>query len=161
MAKRSNASVSFGIQVEGQKELSRALRVLQEKEAPFLKAALEDGAMLLRDAARRHAKPSIAASIEFVGVRGRAGAIRAIVNTKHPAGRSHEFGRVWYYRGYSGRRMRATGQPFRSERGQKPEPYLGIVKGNGAVADTQDEIKRGIERAFVLEWERIAAGGEE
>lgn len=142
----ASKTARVGIQVEGAKQLQKALRVLGEKDAPFLKEALEtSGRMLSREAGSR-APGGIGRAVKFTAVRGKPSGLRAIVNVKHPGSRSMEFGRKWY------------GRPRRRvARGQQARPYMGIIRGDAAVGATNDEVKRLISDAFDKEWERIGA----
>lgn len=156
------AGVTWGIQIEGAGALKKALRVLGETEAPFLKAALDESGKLLEDAAARRAKGGIAGGVSFRGVRGKGGGLRAVVNIKHPGARSMEFGRFNYYRGFRGRDVKTTGHKFHvgPGKGQRPQPFLGIVKGDAAIAEVQQPVTEKLQKAFADEWERIGAEGD-
>lgn len=157
MAKSKVAGTSgVGIEIQGIKQLSRALRALGETDAPFLREALDRSGRQLAGAIRRHADGGIADAVEFRGVKGGASALRAALRIKHPGSRSMEFGRVWYYRGYSGRAVKETGSRFRA-RGQKAKPFIGIVRGDAAIGEVGDEIQADLAQAFEDEWERIGA----
>ncbi|HXG36523.1 MAG TPA: hypothetical protein VNL15_06115 [Dehalococcoidia bacterium] len=151
----SKSTASWNIQLTGHKRLKKALRVLGEREAPFLKAALEEGGGLLRGAAAARATGGISSAVQFVGVQGSGGAQKAIIRVKHPGARSMEFGRKMYYRGFRGRQMKATGQRFRANRGQQARPYMGIIKNDAAIGQVGPQVKQGIEQALEREWERI------
>lgn len=160
-AKRRSGTPSWGVQTEGVADVQRALRVLAETDAPFVRAALTRSGFMLRAAAARYAKGSIASKIEFTGIKGKGGALRAIVQTNHPGARSHEFGRIWFYEGYTGRAVKKTGRRVRRDapRGQRPEPFLGIIKGDRAIADVKEPVTELLTQAFVDEFERIGNGG--
>jgi hypothetical protein len=96
----ATGTVSWGVKLEGVSTLNKALRVLQEPEAPFLKEALTKSGKLLQHAAMSRAPGGIAQKVDFVGIRGSGGGIRALIKIDHPGGRSMEFGRIWYYRAW-------------------------------------------------------------
>ena len=152
-------AVAWKIDVDGVTELRKALRVLAERDAPYLRAALEESGRELEHAAERRTHASIASTIDFAGVKGTGTGLRAVVRIRHPGGRSREFGRSFYYRDYTGRQQRATGRRFRSSPGQRAEPYLGIVRGDAAIAEVAGSIERRLGAAINAEWERIGAGG--
>ena len=155
-----SGTVKWGIQVEGATALKRALRVLSETDAPFLREALTESGQLLRGAAARRAPGGIANKVDFVGVKGSGGTLRALIQIKHPGGMAMEFGRSLYYRGFTKRRMKATGRRFRASPGQKARPYLGITKGDAAIGEVGERIKRLILQAIQDEWERIGREGD-
>lgn len=160
-SKRRSGTSSIYMEVEGQADIQRALRVLAEPEAPFLSAALGESGVLLRDAARTRTHPSIAAKLDFVGVKGKAGALRALVQTKHPGSRSREFGRVWYWTAYHGHKPKTGGgHKEKVSKGQKAQPYMGIIKGDGAIGAVKEEVQQKLSTAFEKEWDRITSGGE-
>lgn len=160
-SKRSSGVASINLGVEGQREIQRALRALSEGDAPFLRKGLTDSAILLRNAARSRTHPSIAGTLDFIGIKGKAANLRAVVRVGHPGGRSREFGRVWYWTGYRGRAVK-TGRKEKSSRGgQKAQPYMGIIKGDGAIGEVAPRVREILSDAISLEWERIAVGGEE
>lgn len=45
---------------------------------------------------------------------------------------------------------------FRAAAGQKPKPYLGVVKGNAAIGAVQDQVREKLETAIRKEWDRLA-----
>ena len=158
-SKKRSGTSTWAIETSGVADVTRAMRILAETDAPFVRAALGKSGELLRNAAIKHTHPSIASKLEFVGVQGKAGSLRAVVRTKHAGARSREFGRKWYYRGYNGRAMK-SGQRFKvaEGRGQKAQPFLGVIKGDKAVADVKPEVERLLTQAFEDEFERIANG---
>lgn len=173
MASRNNAS--WGIEVHGTKELRKAFRVLGEKEAPFLRAALDEAGRILEGEAAQRAPGGISGGVGFAGVKGVGASVRAVVRVKHPGARSTEFGRVWYYRkagtgvaGIGNNRpgsKRAKGSikgksnKVRVGRGQAARPFLGIINGDQAIAASHDRVATLLTDAYVKEWERLLAGG--
>lgn len=154
------AAPTLRVEIEGVNQLKRALKVLADPDLPFIKPALEDsGELLAREAGRRAGK--IGRAVGFAGLRGGAlGSVRAVVEIKHPAGASFEFGRSHYYTGYTGRNQK-SGQKVKVSGGMKPRPFLGIKYDTqgGAIEATREEIGEMLTRAFYLEWERIGAEG--
>lgn len=138
--------------------LQKALRVLAEPDAPYLRNGLERAGRLLERATESRAPGSIAATVDFAGVKGKPWGMRATVVVKHRGAKAREFGRQTYYRGYTGRRMKATGTPFKAGRGgQKPEPFVGIVKGNAALGAVEGDVREILATAIEAEWSRVGA----
>lgn len=158
--KFKNSQLGFKVEVSGRKELSRALKVLQEKDLPFLKPALaESGEIVSGEGSQRAGK--IGAAVKFAGVRGNTvGGVKAVVKVEHPAGKSFEFGRQYYYRGYKGRNQK-SGSRVKVAGGMKPRPFLGIKheQGSGAIAASRDRVVDLLSKAIDQEWNRI--GGPE
>lgn len=151
-------TATVGIEVTGAKAITRALKVLGETDAPFLKDALEESGHLLERATESRAPGGMAQKVAFVGVKGRGATLKATVVVRHAGGKSMEFGRLYFYRGYRGRAMKATGQRFRSSKGQKAKPFVGITRQDQAIGAVAPEVRQKIETAFEREWERIAGG---
>ncbi len=138
--------------------LQKALRVLAEPEAPYLTNAMDRAGRLLERASESRAKGGIAAKIEFAGVKGKPYGLRATVVVKHPGAKPMEFGRQTYYRGFTDRRMKATGTPFKAGRGgQKADPYIGIVNGDAALGAVGGQVREIIAEGISAEWARIEA----
>lgn len=160
---KASPGAKTGIVVTGIKPLAAALRVLGETEAPHLVEALTEGGQMLHRAARSRARGGIGAQMEAVGVRGKGGAIRYVIRSRHPGARSMEFGRIWFYRGYTGRNVK-SGTRFKvgalGSAGQHPRPYLGVVRGDAAIGETSEPIARLLLQAIEAEWERIGAAGD-
>lgn len=152
-------AVKIGIEVKGAKALTRAMTTLGEVDAPFLREALDDSGQILETAIRSRGKGRIGASTRAQGVKGSGGALRAVVTVDHPGAKSMEFGRKNYYRGYTNRRQKSTGQKFRSSRGQPARPFVG-VKGGQAVGASEEPIKKKITDAIEKEWDRITSQGD-
>lgn len=154
------AAPGLRIQVEGVAQLRRALVVLGDKDLPYMKPALERaGRLLASEGSRRAGK--IGGAVGFTGLKGDAlGTVRAVVQVKHPAGTSFEFGRTHYYRGYTGRNQR-SGRKVAVPGGMKPRPYLGIKfdQQSGAIAATREPIGDMLGAAIDAEWERIGREG--
>lgn len=151
------AASTISIAVEGDKQIKRALKALGETEAPFLKGALDKGGRMLGQAAEGRVHHSIAASMQYAGVKGVGGALRAVGTFKHPGARSMEFGRTYYYRGFTGRRQKATGHKVKVSGGQKARPFVGIKRGDAAIGQVREPVQRLIREAIDAEWTRIGS----
>ena len=140
--------VKVTVEVKGHRELMRALkRVGGEEDAPEVRAAVgESGAMVAEEMARR-APGSIGQAVTFGGVKGPYTSLRAVGRVKHPGSRSMEFGRKYWP---------VQGRPVRHSPGQKPRPYLGVVKGDAAIGATKNRIRDLMLAAYRATWERIA-----
>lgn len=145
------------LELEGFKEFSKMLRKLGAPEAPFLRKAWEVvGRRFVREAAGR-ARGRIGQSIEFRGIAGRRASLKARVRANHPGSSSQEFGRVFYYRGFTragrGRgQQKRTGTQFRSSPGQRAKPYMGIKAGGSAIASVGPFAKAELGRAMAKEF---------
>ena len=151
------ASARIDIRLEGANRLKRAMRLLSEAEAPFLKAALEESGELLAGEAEGRGPGRIGRSVSFVGVRGTGGALRSLSRATHPGARSMEFGRTTYYRGFTGRNQK-SGTKFKAARGQKARPFAGIKNGNAALGAVKPRVEALLSEAIAAEWERVARG---
>ncbi len=152
-------SASVDIEVRGARSLIRALRLMQDVEAPFVREAMEESGQLLTGAARGRAPGGIAQTVDFIGVRGSGARIRATVKVRHPGAKSMEFGRRKYYRGFTGRRQR-SGQAFQASPGQRARPFVGIRRGDAAVGAVKNDVGRKLIQAYEREWARVAGRGD-
>lgn len=87
----------------------------------------------------------------------KAGSAR-VVFSGHPAMKSEEFGRVMYYRGYTGRNVR-SGVKFRSSRGYRARPFIGVVKGDKAIRESRPGIEKIFGEGLVSAASRLFGGG--
>lgn len=161
--RRGPASARWTVELTGVTRLRNALSLLGETDAPYLRTALEWASHRFIAAAARRAPGSIGRSITLAGVQPSARYVaQAKIVVKHPGAAPMEFGRQYYYRGYKGRAMRATGYRFRVPpgRGQKARPYLGVVNKDAAIGEVQDDIEKMLMDAIEAEWERITAVAE-
>ena len=154
----AGGAVKIGLEVKGAKALQRAFKLLGETDAPFLKKALEESGELLEGATRSRAPGSMAQKVAFTRVSGKGATLRATVVVRHAGAKSMEFGRLYYYRDFQGRAMKATGQRFRSGKGQKAKPFVGVISGGQAMAAVEPQVRAKIQAAYEKEWERIAGG---
>ena len=174
-----SGSAKWSVQIDGAGTLQKALRVLAEPDAPFLREGLEKAGHVLAGEASSRAPGGIARSVSFVGIKGNASNLRAVVSIKHAGARSMEFGRVWYYRkaerkgpaGIGNNRpgsKRGRGSMKKQWRfrvpaghGQQARPYLGIINGGGAIGASQDKVREILSDAIEREWNRITSGGSD
>lgn len=152
-------TATVGITVTGAKAIQRAFKVLGETDAPFLRHALEQSGGLLTEATHSRAPGGMAATVAFVGVKGKGAVLRATVVVRHAGAKSMEFGRTWYYEGFTGRKMKATGQRVK-RKGQQAKPFVGIIPGGHAIGAVEPKARELIEQAISKEWERIVAEGD-
>ena len=108
---------------------------------------------------RRSSDRRIASASKFVKVRGKGAAISALIHVNHPGAKSAEFGRKFYYRGFTGRDQKATGQRFKPAGGQKAKPFAGIIKGDQAIGSVRNDARQRIGKAIEQEFRRVALGG--
>lgn len=155
MARRA---ASWGVEVTGAKQLKKALKVLAETEAPFIKEALAAGARIVEGEGESRAPGGIARAVTFAGVRGVGGEIRALVEVKHRGATAMEFGRTTYYEGYKGRAQKSGRKVKRS--GQRARPFIGIKQGDAAIGASKERVRELLSDAFEQEWNRIGAEGE-
>lgn len=143
------------IQVTGVTALKRALKAVGETDAPFLRTAVDEGGHLLEWAVRGSAPGTMASKVAFVSLRGSGVNVKALVKVNHPGAKAMEFGRKKYYRGFTGRRQKATGTPFQA-RGQQAKPFVGVRNLDHAIGAVKPDIENKINQAVVNEWERLA-----
>jgi len=172
-AAKPSGTASIRIQVQGINRLNRALSVIGEDDAPYLREALEQVGRMLAGEIRARGRPSIVARIEQGPIRGSGAGIRLPMAVVHPAAATLEFGRQWWYRGKGDGRIgnnrpgskrrkgvfRRYGERIKYHPGMPARPYVGIVHGDQAIGAIQPETRRLIEEALEREWARIAAEG--
>lgn len=159
MAKLSGVS---GVRLEVDKKslnnLQRACKLLGDGEMPFLVNAFERVGREFVEEVRRRAKGGIANRVEFRGVSKGRGNVVARGRVVHPGSRSMEFGRQYYYFGYTGRRMK-SGRKRQVSPGQIARPYVGIVNGDAATAAVAPRARAIIAEAVSAEWKRAFGDG--
>jgi len=137
---------AISIEVTDAAKLQKALRVLAEEDAPYLREALADAGRDLTHAVSARAPGSMGAKTQFAGVKGKAHGLRATVLVKHPGAKSMEFGRKNWTR--QGRKVRHTP-------GQAARPFVGIVRGGQAIGAVEAKVKERIADAVSREWDRL------
>lgn len=152
--------VTVGIEVSGAKALTKALKTLGQKNAPFLRLAFAVLGHQFATEVEHRAQGGIARTVAFAGVKGGGARVSAVVKVSHPGAASMEFGRTLYYEGYTDRHMKATGRKKRASRGQRPQPYMGVIRGDQAIGVMTPRAKAFLERAIEAEWDLITAAGD-
>lgn len=158
--RKSNRSGGTGagdvrIQIEGLEEIRKALREMGG-DAPYLRAALERVGVRLA-AEMESVMPHQSFKVGKASVKGRSPNLRAVVPVDHPGARAYEFGRKWYYAGFTGRKMKATGYKIRSAVGQKARPYLGIIEGSPVAEKVRPYAIEQVLQAYDDEWDRLTS----
>ena len=159
---RSAQRASFNLQVNGVKEIRRALNDVSAARSGPAADAYEKG---IRAGAERvaweiavRAPGSMGGKTKFDRMLGRGVYARGVVAVNHPGARSMEFGRKYYWVGYTGRQPR-TGRKVLHHPGQVARPFVGVIKGDQALGSAGPYVARqigiGIERA----WIALAFGG--
>lgn len=154
---------SIGIQVTGYKGIKKALQILGETDAPFLREAMEKVGHLAERETRARAPGTMASKTDFIRVAlSRRGDIRALLAVKHGGAIPMEFGRTRYYRQYKrGAKgehyMKATGYKG-TYPGQRAKPFVGVVNQDHAIGAVKDDMARLLGEALEKEWERITRG---
>lgn len=152
---RSKGTVSANVRITGLKEVQAALREMGG-DAPYLRKALEEiGEDLAEEMQAVAPFPSF--KVERPKVLGKSPALRVSVGIGHPGARSREFGRKYYYRGFQGRAMKATGYKFKSSPGQEARPYLGVVSGPSVAEKIRPTAEERLVDAYEREWDRLVA----
>lgn len=157
-ARGGRSSFGVTVRIEGLQTVQRALKEMGG-DAPFLRAALERIGEKLAGAVRA-VVPYPSYKVGAPKVKGKSPALRVVVPVDHPGARSMEFGRSYYYRGYSGRAMK-SGYKFKSSPGQMARPYLGIVKGNSVAESVRGYAEGEMLKAYEQEWDRLTANAGE
>ncbi len=152
-------TAAISIETTGLKELKKAMKAIGDKQSPYLRPVLEDLGGDLASATADRATGGIASASKFVKVRGKGAAISALIHVNHPGAKSAEFGRKFYYRGFTGRDQKATGQRFKPAGGQKAKPFAGIIKGDQAIGSVRNDARQRIGKAIEQEFRRVALGG--
>ena len=139
--------------------LDKALRVLGETDAPFLRAALEDVGSRFASEIRSRAPGGIAGQVGQPVIKGKLGQLKSVGAVRHPGSRSMEFGRVWYRSGYTVVNHKFVGGTKVKRRGQTARPFVGVIKGDAATAATQPYARERLTEAVEREWDRIGKEG--
>lgn len=119
--RRTAKTQSWGVSVPDFPEMRRLFALLGEQDAPFIHGALMEAGNIVADHARRRAIGVVGESVRFEGVSGSGINMKAVVKVHHPAAKSFEFGRRWYYK-------RATELAITSNKGKKK--WFGAYIGN-------------------------------
>lgn len=143
-------------------KLKRALKLLGETDAEYLRDAMDKAGEIITEEVARRAPGSMRGRVAFGGVKGVGGNVRAVGQVTHPGAKSMEFGRVFYYRGFQGnnrpgspRTSMKSGTKFRAARGQRAKPFIGIVNGDQAMAAARPRVVPVILAGIAKQWDDI------
>lgn len=151
MAIGKAAGIAIEIDQDSLKRLTKALKVLGEADAPYLREAVSESGQRFATAVRSHAPGSMGGQVVERGVSGSGTGLRYKGVVTHPGARSREFGRGWYYRAYTGRKMK-SGTKFKSA-GQQAVPFLGVMKGDAATGEVRPYVVERMLRGIRQTWE--------
>lgn len=147
---------SVRLEVSGINRLRRAMRALGEKDAPFLRDAVDQISRRTEREVRQRAPGSMAGTVQFAGVRASGVRTYGLIRINHPGAKSMEFGRRQYYFGYKGRAMR-SGTKRVVARGQRARPFVGVVNQDAAIGAVAPLARQLWEDAIEREWDRLSA----
>jgi hypothetical protein len=167
------AAGQAGVRIEVDKRslqrLDKALRILGEDRATWIRDAWDDVGAHFAAAVRRRAPGSMRPTVEYRGLgrSGTLGGIKASGRVKHPGARSMEFGRGFYWTGYRvvgrGTRRRFEGGRRVRRTGQRARPFLGVMSDPGnpqhATGDVTPYARERLARAASEMWEHIGRAG--
>lgn len=154
--------VALSIETDGVKGIKLGLQALSHPKLPFLEDTIEQAAHIFSGEIRSRAKGGIKGKVKGGYVRHKGGQILATVTVTHPGARSMEFGRQRYYRKFKGnnrpgsKRKKGSmkaGQAFTSK-GQRERVFVGIRRGDAAIAASQARVEELMANAILAEWER-------
>lgn len=172
--RKPSGTASVKIQVSGARRLQRAMEVLGQTDAPFIREALLDVGREMTGAIRAFGRPSVTRVIEVGEVRPRGAGSTLPMAVVHPAAAVLEFGRQWWYRGRGDGRIgnnrggskrrkgvfKRYGERIKYHPGMPARPYVGIVAGGHAIGTVQPFAHQRFLEAFEREWARLTAEGE-
>lgn len=169
------AATPWTIRIEGLTDTRRAFKALGEADTPFYLAALNHSAEITRAAIAARAPGSMAGKVDLVGIRGDGINASAVIRVNHPGADSYEFGRRFWYRGFTyggglgqrgvrpGRKpkgiQKGTGVRFQSSPGQAEKPFVGVKAGNAAIGAVAPRVHAMMVDAIEREFARVANGG--
>lgn len=160
--------VAVDIRIEGDRGIKLGLEALAHPKMPFLEDTLRQAAQIFGDEVRKRAPGGIKKTVRAGYVRSKGNMILATVSVSHPGGRPLELGRHVYYRGFHGNNRPGSprakgsmkrGRAFQSFPGERAKPYIGIRKGDAAIAASQERVTQLFNEAVLAEWEKTHTGG--
>lgn len=171
--KASGNKGTFGtnIKITGLKAAQEGLKAMNVQSVPIIDKALQDIGNVLAigmDAV----KPHQSFQIEKPVIRGQPHARRVSVGLKHPAARSIEFGKKYWWAGFTrpgvprgspkGYSMK-SGYKIEKEppQGQKAQPFLGVISGPSVAKSVEGYAGEKLVDAYIKQFEasHAAAGG--
>lgn len=159
--------VDLRIDTTGANGIRLGLKVLAHPKLPFLHDTMEQAARIFGNEIQARAPGGIARKVRAGYVREKSGQILATVSVSHPGGRSREFGRVHYYKGFKGNNRPGSkrakgamkrGQVFKATRGQREKVFIGIRRGDAAIGASEARVTELMNNAILAEWERQGKG---
>lgn len=152
---------------KGAEGIKLSLQSLADPRLPFLEETMGEAAKILAGEIRSRAPGGIKAKVKGGYARHKGALLLATASVSHPGGRPMELGRTTYYRGFKGNNRPGSprakgsmkrGQAFTSH-GQAERVYIGIRRGDAAVAAAEPQIEELFNNAILAEWERKQGGG--
>lgn len=158
---------SFGVEFKNINRFKRAMKLIGDGDAPYLRAALNDAGEIADDEVSHFAPGALASAVAFTGVKGSGANSKAVIKVRHPGARPMEFGRTMYYRGWTGKpRGRGYikghgGTKFKVARGQAARPYVGLRNKDKAIESMSPKVTKMLGEAVQKEWARVLGSGGE
>lgn len=162
--RRQSGAVHIKLQLDERalRNLRAALRAVGT-DSPEIREAFEEAVDSVLIPALRSAAPGSMGRRVKRGVVSKAAlgtSPRVNIKVRHPGAASYEFGRKYWYRGWKGRArgkgsIKGSGaSTFRSRRGQRARPWVG-VQGGGALAAARPQLISALEGAIERTWRRL------
>lgn len=151
----------------GAEGIKLSLKSLADPRLPFLEETMGEAARILAGEIRVRAPGGIKATVRGGYARHKGALLLATASVSHPGGRPMELGRTKYYRGFKGNNRPGSprakgsmkaGQEFHAK-GQAERTYIGIRRGDAAVAAAEPQVEELFAKAILAEWERKQGGG--
>lgn len=156
-------AAKWSVEIQGIASVRQAFAALGELDTPFYLAALNESGHVAVGEVNAHARGGIAGKAYLSKITGTGLRASAIIKVKHPASRPTEFGRHWFYRGFTrggkGSQKR-TGTRFYAAPGRAPNVYVGILAGGHAVGAAAPRIQKIMTDAIEREFALVAAKGQ-
>lgn len=149
------ARTGMSIEIKGVGKLTRALRALEELDAPELKATMGRISRIAEGEISQRAPGSMPGRVNARAAK-KFGRTITLGEVKHPGAKSMEFGRTKYYTGYRGRNQKSGTKVTRS--GQKARPFIGIKTGKQSMEAMRGPIEREIREGIAAVWARDTGG---
>jgi len=150
------------IVTKGAEGIKLSLKSLADPRLPFLEETMGEAAKILGGEIRTRAPGGIKAKVKAGYARHKGALLLATASVSHPGARPMELGRTTYYRGFKGNNRPGSPRPKGSmkrghaftSRGQRERVYIGIRRGDAAVAAAEPQIEELFSNAILAEWER-------
>ncbi|MBM3940438.1 MAG: hypothetical protein FJ318_06045 [SAR202 cluster bacterium] len=160
-SRAAGAAISIEIDEKSFERMRRVFKILAADDLPRLKSAMENVGERFASEVRTRAPGGIAGTVKDRGVRrSRAGQFHTLGVVAHPGARSMEFGRKWYWVGYTRPGKRFVGGRKTIHRpGQASRPYVGVIDGDQATGAVAGWARARITSAIQNTWTDITAAG--